>query len=67
MTALVEEWDGCDLDVIRDGRSANYLNSTGQSHDLEFVLHHIDDMSIVPMADPSGRLVDVAGKGRGAD
>lgn len=59
---IVEEWHDCDLATIREGRSANYLMSTGQTHDLEYILHHIDDLNIVPLAEKSGRLVDVAGK-----
>ncbi len=60
--SLVEEWSGRDIQEIREGRSANYLISTGQSHDLEFVLHHIEDLNIVPIATPAGKIEDAAGK-----
>ncbi len=45
---IVDKWDGCDPDVIRKGNSAEYLRRSGQVHDLEFVLHHVDDLSVVP-------------------
>jgi len=60
--SLVEEWSGRDIQVIREGRSANYLISTGQSHDLEFILHHIEDLNIVPIATPAGKIEDATAK-----
>ena len=60
--SLVEEWSGRDIQVIREGRSANYLISTGQSHDLEFILHHIEDLNIVPIAAPAGKIEDATAK-----
>jgi len=58
--SLVSDWQDRETDEIRKGRSANYLESTGQVHDLEFVLHYIDDLAIVPRADKSGKLVNAA-------
>ena len=58
--SIVDEWRGCDLETIRDGRSANYLTSTGQAHDLEYVLHHVDDLKVVPVVDETGKLTDAA-------
>lgn len=46
---LVTKWSGADVKIIRTGRSAEYLRETGQVHDLEFVLHHVDDLDIVPV------------------
>ncbi len=43
-TALVERWSGSRLDVLREGRSAGYLDASGQNADLEFVLEHVDDL-----------------------
>ena len=55
-TDLVDNWHGANIDEIRHGRSAQYLRSTGQTHDLEFVLHHIDDLSLAPAMTSNGAL-----------
>ena len=60
--SLVEEWQDRDVQEIRNGRSANYLISTGQAHDLEFVLHHLDDLQCVPIASHRGQLRDARNK-----
>lgn len=57
---LIKRWKNTNLDIIREGRSADYLRRTGQVHDLEFVLHHIDDLTVVP-AFVNGKLTDAAG------
>ena len=46
--ALIDKWDNCSTDVIREGNSAKYLQRSGQVHDLEFILHHVDDLQVVP-------------------
>jgi 2-phosphosulfolactate phosphatase len=58
--ALVEKWHGASTEVIREGRSAEYLRRTGQVHDLEFILHYQEDLGVVPKLTPEGTLVDVA-------
>jgi 2-phosphosulfolactate phosphatase len=45
---LIARWHGADPQVIRGGRSAAYLDRSGQQEDLEFVLAHIDDLDTVP-------------------
>ncbi len=45
---IVTRWRGAHVDVVRDGRSAEYLRKSGQIPDLEFVLNHIDDLGTVP-------------------
>jgi 2-phosphosulfolactate phosphatase len=45
---LVSRWHNADTDEIRGGRSAEYLDRSGQLEDLEFVLQHIDDLDTVP-------------------
>jgi phosphosulfolactate phosphohydrolase-like enzyme len=45
---LVSRWRNASPDVIRDGKSAEYLNRSGQLEDLEFILNHIDDLDTVP-------------------
>lgn len=45
---LVDKWDGCSVEEIREGNSAQYLKRSGQVHDLEFILHHVDDLMVVP-------------------
>lgn len=41
--SLVERWRDAGPDAIASGHSAEYLRRTGQEHDLEFVLGHLDD------------------------
>lgn len=53
----VERWRDPSLEVIREGRSADYLRRSHQEHDLEFVLSHIDDVDTVPWL-TTGELVD---------
>jgi 2-phosphosulfolactate phosphatase len=49
--ALVEEivkrWADASDDAFMDSRSVRYLADTGQLHDAEFVLEHIDDLDSV--------------------
>jgi 2-phosphosulfolactate phosphatase len=51
------QWQAVDLDVIRAGRSADYLRKSGQEQDLEFILAHVDDLQTVPVL-VGGELVD---------
>jgi 2-phosphosulfolactate phosphatase len=44
---LVKRWGDAPDNCIVDGHSAEYLASTGQRHDLEFILDHIDDLHAV--------------------
>ena len=55
---IIKRWSQADLDSIRKGNSAKYLSRSGQLHDLEFILHHIDDLSVIPEL-VNGRLQDV--------
>jgi len=57
---LIARWTGANLDSAREGRSADYLKRSGQVHDLEFVLHHFDDLDVVPQL-IDGKLEIVAG------
>lgn len=45
---LVSRWRNASADQIRSGKSADYLNRSGQQEDLEFILAHIDDLDTVP-------------------
>jgi 2-phosphosulfolactate phosphatase len=56
--AYVERWRDEPLDVIREGRSADYLRRSDQLADLEFVLSHIDDVETVPLLAANGELVN---------
>lgn len=59
---LIDYWNSHDVNTIREGRSAEYLMSTGQILDLEFVLSYLDDLRTVPQLSETGVLVDaVAG------
>jgi 2-phosphosulfolactate phosphatase len=41
---LIDRWRGASLDVIATGKSAEYLRRTSQLDDLDFILHHVDDL-----------------------
>ena len=45
---MIDRWHGAEVEVIREGESADYLRRSGQVHDLEFILHHFDDLNVVP-------------------
>jgi len=45
---LVSRWHNASSDKIRGGKSAEYLNRSGQQDDLEFILDHFDDLDTVP-------------------
>lgn len=47
--SIIERWSGCNPEAIREGDSAKYLHRSGQVHDLEFVIHHVDDLNVVPI------------------
>jgi len=51
-------WKGHAAEVIRDGRSAEYLRKTEQVKDLNFTIEHIDDLEIVPSL-IDGEIIDV--------
>lgn len=57
-TGYLLRWKGQTSEVIRDGRSAEYLKKTEQTKDLEFTIEHIDDLEIVPTL-IDGEIVDV--------
>ncbi len=44
----ISRWSGISPEEVRGGRSAEYLRRSGQEHDLEFILEHIDDLDVVP-------------------
>lgn len=46
---IISRWSGRGPEEVREGHSADYLTRTGQVHDLEFILHHIDDLDVVPI------------------
>jgi 2-phosphosulfolactate phosphatase len=56
---LVSRWHNASPDEIRGGKSAEYLNQSGQQQDLEFILEHIDDLETVPSL-LTGELISVS-------
>jgi 2-phosphosulfolactate phosphatase len=54
------KWSGISSTEARNGKSADYLRKTGQEHDLDFVVKHVDDLDTVP-ALVDGELVLAAG------
>ena len=44
----ISRWSGAGLQEVRKSKSVEYLLKTGQEQDLEFIINHIDDLSIVP-------------------
>jgi 2-phosphosulfolactate phosphatase len=55
---IVDRWHNAKPEVIRGGKSAEYLNRSGQLDDLEFILKHIDDLDTVPSL-VNGELIPV--------
>lgn len=50
---VLEQWGTAPPEAIGDGRSSAYLRNTGQTHDLDFVLGHVDDLDCVfPLVGP---------------
>lgn len=47
-TGLIERWSKADPAEMGRGRSGEFLRQSGQLLDLEFVLHQIDDLDVVP-------------------
>ena len=41
---IVERWADADVSACASGNSARYLKRSGQQHDLDFVLSHVDDI-----------------------
>jgi 2-phosphosulfolactate phosphatase len=46
---LVTRWSSAPVSSIADGSSGSYLQRSGQLHDLEFILTHVDDVDAVFM------------------
>ena len=44
---IIERWKGASVGAIEHGASAQYLCRTGQRHDLEFIMSHINDLTEV--------------------
>jgi len=44
---LISYWDGASDDAFTGSRSVDYLLTTGQRHDLDFILGHVDDLDDV--------------------
>jgi 2-phosphosulfolactate phosphatase len=44
----ISRWHMVSPEEVRYGRSAEYLRKSGQDHDLEYILQHIDDLKTVP-------------------
>jgi 2-phosphosulfolactate phosphatase len=42
---VVERWGDAPDDAFLGGRSSEYLRTSGQQHDLDFVLSHVDDLN----------------------
>jgi hypothetical protein len=41
---LVKHWGDAPDDAFLGGRSVEYLEATGQMHDADFILGHVDDL-----------------------
>ncbi len=44
---LVERWRDAPVDAFMGSKSVEYLASTGQLGDLDFILEHVDDLNAV--------------------
>ena len=58
--AYISRWSGKSPEIVRDGRSADYLRNSAQEQDLEFVLNYIDDLDVV-VSLINGELVAASG------
>lgn len=58
---LVSRWHNASAEQIRGGKSAEYLNRSGQQEDLEFILDHIDDLDTVPSL-VNGELISISNR-----
>jgi 2-phosphosulfolactate phosphatase len=50
---VIDRWHDAADDAFLGGKSARYLRESGQQHDLEFILRHVDDLTAVFMLDGS--------------
>lgn len=41
---LIDRWDGAPVTRIGEAKSGAYLRASGQLHDLEFIVSHVDDL-----------------------
>ena len=44
---IVERWSGAPVDAFLGSKSVEYLVSTRQLSDLDFILEHVDDINAV--------------------
>lgn len=65
--SIVDRWRCADVAEVASGHSAQYLLTSGQPHDLRFVLEHVDDVAAayrvesgVLVADPAPALPEVS-------
>ena len=45
----VAAWDGVGVEVITSSPSAEYLRTSNQTHDIDFVLGHVDDVDAIAL------------------
>jgi 2-phosphosulfolactate phosphatase len=46
--SIVRRWGGAPVAACTASRSVAYLRSTGRGRDVDFTLHHVDDLTVVP-------------------
>jgi 2-phosphosulfolactate phosphatase len=46
-SAVIERWQNAPPDACMESRSVDFLRRTGQLHDLDFILSHVDDVASV--------------------
>lgn len=44
---IIARWSGAPVASVATGASADYLRKSGQTHDLDFILSHVDDLDEV--------------------
>jgi 2-phosphosulfolactate phosphatase len=44
--AVIARWSGAEVETIAEGHSADYLRRSGQLDDLDYVIEHVDDLSM---------------------
>lgn len=57
----ISRWSGVSPDEAQHGKSADYLRQSDQTHDLEFILTHIDDLDVVTSL-VNGEIIPASGR-----
>jgi 2-phosphosulfolactate phosphatase len=60
--AELAQWADVEIASVREGPSADFLRSTGQEADIDFVIEHVDDLEMVVSYDGREAVVNAASR-----